>query len=191
MEGKTKLLGILAGLMGGRSAEEIVFGDITSGASADLKEATRLARLMVCSWGMSDALGPQTFGEHEELMFLGREISRSQDYSEETAQCIDREVNQMLRRSHDRALEILTSKRAWLDMIAALLLERETLDGRDVEEIVAHGRILSEAERDQADKARKEEESAAGRDEPAGRAAAQATDQNAAAGELSLSAEKP
>jgi cell division protease FtsH len=157
MESRTKLRGILVGLMGGRVAEEKVFGDITSGAASDLKEATRLARLMVCQWGMSESLGPQTYGEHQELLFLGREVQRTQDYSEETARRIDEEVNELLRNSRQRAGDILDTHREKLETIAGLLLEHETLDGRDVEEIVEHGRILSEEERDA-----QEEETAAG-----------------------------
>jgi cell division protease FtsH len=147
MEGKLKLKGILATMMGGRVAEELVFGDITSGARSDLKQATRLARLMVCDWGMSDNLGPQTFGNHEELMFLGREISRSQDYSEDTARKIDADISQLLRESHARAREILEKNRDKLELITKALLERETLDARDVEELMTQGRILAEGER--------------------------------------------
>jgi len=147
MEGKTKLLGMLTGLMGGRTAEAMIFGDITSGASADLREATRIARHMICDWGMSEDLGPQTFGENQELMFLGRDITRNQDYSEETARKIDSEVNAMLRQCYERAQGLLQDHRDKLEMIAELLLERETLDGRDVEEMVEHGRILSGEER--------------------------------------------
>ncbi len=147
MEGRKKLEGILATLMGGRVAEELVFGDITSGARSDLKQATRLARLMVCDWGMSEALGPQTFGSHEELLFLGREVSRSQDFSEDTARRIDAEVNRLLREAHASARSILEDGREKLDLVARTLLERETMDGRDVEEIVRHGRLLSPEER--------------------------------------------
>ncbi len=147
MEGKVKLLGILASLMGGRAAEETVFGDVTSGAASDLKEATRIARLMVCNWGMSETLGPQTFGENQELMFLGREVNRSQDYSEATAQQIDREIAQLLRQAHERALGLVHAKRDALDMLASELLSRETLDGEEVDEIIEHGHILSEQER--------------------------------------------
>jgi cell division protease FtsH len=147
MEDRTKLQGMLAVFMGGRVAEELVFGDITSGASSDLKHATRLARLMVCDWGMSGELGPQTYGNREELMFLGREITRSQDYSEDTARRIDAEVNRMLRASHALATDILTRNRDKLDLVARQLLEHETLDGRDVAELLKHGRILGEHER--------------------------------------------
>jgi len=147
MEGKRKLEGILATFMGGRVAEELVFGDITSGARSDLKQATRLARLMVCDWGMNQNLGPQTFGNHEELMFLGREISRSQDFSEDTARKIDAEVSQLLRNSYARAKEIIVNNRDKLELIAKALLERETLDAREVDELIKSGRILDESER--------------------------------------------
>lgn len=168
MEGKTKLLGMLTGFMGGRVAEEIIFGDITSGAASDLKEATRLARLMVCNWGMSENLGPQTFGEQQELLFLGREINKTQDYSDETALKIDAEVNAFLRSSYQRAKDILTKNMETLNLLAQLLIERETLDGRDVLEIIKHGRIFSEEEReaeDDAKKAEKAKDSAANTEE--------------------------
>ena len=147
MEGKRKLEGMLATFMGGRVAEELVFGDITSGARSDLKQATHLARLMVCDWGMNENLGPQTFGNHEELMFLGREISRSQDFSEDTARKIDAEVSQLLRNSHARAKEILVNNRDKLDLIAKSRLERDTLDAREVDEMIKFGKILAESER--------------------------------------------
>jgi cell division protease FtsH len=147
IEGKIKLKGILASCMGGRVAEEIVFGDISSGASSDLKEATRIARLMVCSWGMSETLGPQTFGQNDELMFLGREVTRKQDYSENTATRIDEEVSDLLKEAYQRAKDILTRKRETMELLAGFLIERETLDATDVAEITEFGRILSESER--------------------------------------------
>ena len=150
-EGLIKLKGMLAGWMAGRVAEELVLGDISTGAGNDLKQATRLARLMVCNWGMSAELGPQTFGAQEELLFLGREVARNQDFSEETARRIDQEVNKLLREAYARAKHILETHRAKLDLIANLLIERETLEGRDIEEIVKHGRLLSEEERAPAD----------------------------------------
>ena len=148
MQGRIELNSILAGLMGGRVAEELFFEDITSGASSDLREATRIARLMICSWGMSPTLGPQTFGEQQELMFLGREVQRTQNYSEDTAQRIDAEIHKLLEGAYNRAREIILSHREALITIATQLLERETLDGCDVEEIVKHGRILSREERE-------------------------------------------
>ncbi len=147
MEGRSKLLGMLTTLMGGRVAEELVFTDVTSGASSDLKQATRLARLMVCDWGMSPELGPQTFGNREEMMFMGRDISKSQDFSDDTARRIDAEVSRLLRESHQQAKDILLKHRDSLDLVAKTLIERETLDGRDVDELVKQGRLLSEAER--------------------------------------------
>ncbi len=158
MEGKIKLTSILTSYMGGRVAEELVFDDITSGARSDLKEATRIARLMICDWGMSNDLGPQTFGDHEELMFLGRQVNRHQDYSEDTAQKIDAEINGLLRRCRDEATRLLTENRDKLDQIAELLLERETIDGIDVDEIVEHGRLLSAEERKKAEAEREAKE---------------------------------
>ena len=153
-QSKKRLRAMLVGLMGGRAAEEVVYDEITTGAQSDLKEATRLARMMVCDWGMSDTLGPQTFGSREELVFLGRDISKSQDFSEETARKIDEEVSRIVREAHESAVNLLRTHREKLDMVANLLLERETLDGRDVEEIVKHGRILTEAERAEEDEAK-------------------------------------
>ena len=158
MESKTKLLGMLTGLMGGRVAEQIVFNEITSGASSDLSEASRIARLMVCNWGMSDEIGPQSFGKNQELMFLGREINKTQSYSEKTAQKIDEEVSLLLRNSYQHATDIINENRDKLDMIAEHLLIEETIDGRDVEEIVEHGRVFTEAEREAAEAEKKKEE---------------------------------
>ena len=147
MEGKKDLLGMLAALMGGRVAEELFFDDVTSGASSDLKESTRIARAMVCNFGMSETLGFQTFGQNEELMFLGRDVQRTQDYSEETARRIDAEISRILDESYERAKTIISANRDKLEMIAEGLLERETLEGYEVEEIVKHNRVLSEDER--------------------------------------------
>ena len=152
-ENKRKLLSMLVNFMGGRAAEEVVFSDITTGAQNDLKQATQIARMMVCEWGMSPLLGPQAFGNREEHLFLGREISRNNEYSEETAQRIDSEVSRLLKDAHAEAKNLLETHRDRLDVIAELLLERETLDGLEVEEIVQHGRILSEVERSEAGEA--------------------------------------
>jgi len=149
---RTKLLGELCGAMGGRSAEEIVFDDITTGASQDLKVSTSIARMMVCNWGMSEELGPQRFGQNQEVMFLGREVSRQQDYSEETARRIDGEVARLLREAHERARRILEENREKLEMVAQRLLELETIDGRDVKDIVEIGRVRTSEERDVIDK---------------------------------------
>jgi cell division protease FtsH len=126
----------IAFLMGGRVAEEIVLKQKTTGAGNDIERATELARRMVCEWGMSDVLGPITFGKKEEAIFLGREIAQHRDYSEQTAQTIDREVRDIVEKNYRRARDILTSKVQVLHDLAAALLEYETLDGVEVERIV-------------------------------------------------------
>ncbi len=165
MEGRRKLKGLLATLMGGRATEALIFGDITSGASSDLKEATRLARLMVCNWGMSSEMGPRTFGDNQEIMFLGREVSRNQDYSDETARRIDAEVDALLHEAYQRAETLLKNNRKLLDEIAEKLLEEETLDGRDVEDLVKYGRIRSEEEREVEEAAKRAADTPRGKPE--------------------------
>jgi cell division protease FtsH len=145
---RTKLLSNLAISMGGRAAEEVFLNDICTGARQDISQATALARAMVCDWGMSKSLGPRTFGRHEELMFLGREVSRSQDYSDQTAQLIDAEVNRLLHEAHQTAKSLLESHREQTEMLVELLLDRETVDGSDAEDIIRHGRIRTPEERD-------------------------------------------
>jgi cell division protease FtsH len=127
----------IAFLMGGRVAEEIVLKQKTTGAGNDIERATELARRMVCEWGMSDVLGPLTFGKKEEAIFLGREIAQHRDYSEQTAQTIDREVRDIVERNYRRAREILTAQVSILHDLAQALLEYETLDGAEVERIVS------------------------------------------------------
>jgi cell division protease FtsH len=133
----------IAILLGGRIAEEITIGSITTGAGNDLERATDLARRMVCEWGMSDALGPLTFGKKEEQIFLGREISQHQDYSEDTALRIDQEVKKFINDNYTRAQNVLlTQKQALIDLAEALLV-RETLDADQVRRIAA-GQSLGE-----------------------------------------------
>ncbi len=118
----------LAVSLGGRVAEEISFGEITTGAQNDLAEATKLARRMVTEYGMSDKLGPRTFGQRQELVFLGREISEQRDYSDKTAQKIDEEVHDIIQRAYDTAKKILTKNKAKLKQIAEELIAHETLE---------------------------------------------------------------
>jgi cell division protease FtsH len=133
----------IAILLGGRIAEEITIGSITTGAGNDLERATDLARRMVCEWGMSDAIGPLTFGKKEEQIFLGREISQHQDYSEDTALRIDQEVKKFINDNYVRAQNVLLNQnQALLDMAEALLI-RETLDADQVRRIAA-GQPLGE-----------------------------------------------
>jgi cell division protease FtsH len=131
----------IAFLMGGRIAEELVFQQKTTGAGNDIERATDLARRMVCEWGMSDVLGPVTFGKKEQEIFLGREISQHRDFSEQTAQIIDREVRDIVERNYRRAREILSTKLNILHDLAKALLEYETLDGVEVERIVQGQKI--------------------------------------------------
>ncbi len=133
--GRKKLLGDMVGLLGGRAAEEIVFNDITSGASNDLERVTKMARTMVTRLGMSETLGPMIYGQKEELIFLGREISEQRDYSEAVAEKIDQEVRSMVNTAYERAREILTTYREKLDTIAIRLLEVETLSREEFEAI--------------------------------------------------------
>jgi len=121
----------LAGMLGGRVAEEIMFEDVTTGASNDLERATELARKMVTRYGMSDALGPMTFGQKEELVFLGREISEQRDYSDAVAQQIDQEVRAFVDEAHDRAKKALEDHRDNLVAVATRLIEIETLDSAE------------------------------------------------------------
>jgi cell division protease FtsH len=128
----------IAILLGGRIAEEITMsGAMTTGAGNDLERATELARRMVCEWGMSEAMGPLTFGKKEEQIFLGREIAQHQDYSEDTALKIDQEVKRFVTDQYERARQILSAQQASLEQIAAQLLIREVLDGEQVRRIVA------------------------------------------------------
>ncbi len=126
---KNELLAGLAVSMGGRVAEEIVFGDITNGARGDIKMATAIARRMVCEWGMSEKMGMVEYGDHEDYVFLGRDISRARDYSEATAEQIDQEVKKLLDEAYQLAKKTLTANRDKLEVIAKALLEFETLDG--------------------------------------------------------------
>jgi cell division protease FtsH len=133
---KQYCLNVLTQLMGGRAADELVLGEMTTGAGDDIERATELARKMVCEWGMSDELGPLTFGQKEEQIFLGREIAQRRDYSEQTAQLIDREVRRLVEESYQRARTLLEDNSSTLRSLAQALLEREILDGSDIDKIV-------------------------------------------------------
>jgi cell division protease FtsH len=128
----------IAILYGGRIAEEIVFGEseVTTGAMNDIERATELARKMVCEWGMSETMGPLQFGKREEMVFLGREIAQHQDYSEHTAMEIDREVRRIVMGNYERAKELVQRRLDTLRHVAEALLEREVLDGADIDAIV-------------------------------------------------------
>jgi cell division protease FtsH len=142
LSSKTELLNNITSLLGGRSAEELVFGDVTTGAGNDLERATGLARAMVCEYGMSEKIGSISFDQKDGLVFVGRDWMKEKNYSEETARSIDAEVKQIVENCHKKALSILKKHRKQLNVMAEALLERETLDGADVDDVLA-GRKLS------------------------------------------------
>ncbi|MCX7877816.1 MAG: ATP-dependent zinc metalloprotease FtsH [Ignavibacteria bacterium] len=133
---KEYLEAMIAYAMGGRAAEKIVFGQLTTGAGNDIERATALARKMVCEWGMSEKLGPLTFGKKEEEIFLGREIAQHRDYSEKTAMLIDEEVKKIVDRAMERAEKILRENLDTLHRLSAALLEREILDSEEIDKVM-------------------------------------------------------
>jgi cell division protease FtsH len=148
---RKEMLDMLAVMMAGRIAEEIVSGDISTGAAGDIQQATNMARSMVTQWGMSDKLGMVQYGDDDEYIFLGREMGRGKIYSEFTAQEIDSEVKRIIDEQFKIAKDIITSKLDKLELIAKSLLEYETLDGQQVEEIVRTGRFTPPAPTPQVD----------------------------------------
>ncbi len=134
-------------LMGGRAAEELVFGRRTNGAGNDIEKGTDLARKMVCEWGMSDRLGPLSFKLHEDEIFLAREMSKQPNFSEKTSQIIDEEIRVIVMRNFERAKKILSEHRAKLDGLATALLEHEVLEADDVEAVML-GRALNKKKPD-------------------------------------------
>ena len=139
---KVKAENMIAFLMGGRVAEEVIFNQKTTGAGNDIERATDIARKMVCEWGMSDELGPLSFGRKEEQIFLGREISQHRDYSEQTALTIDREIRNIVESNHLRAKKIVTDNIEALKRIAEALIEHETIDGVEVDQLIRGEKIV-------------------------------------------------
>jgi cell division protease FtsH len=137
----------LAIMMGGRVAEEMVFGKekVTSGAASDIEQATKLARLMVTRWGLSDKLGTVAYGENQDEVFLGYQVSRQQNISEATAQTIDAEVRTLVETGYAEATQVLTDKRADLETLARGLLEFETLTGDEIIDLLAGKRPVRES----------------------------------------------
>jgi cell division protease FtsH len=138
---KEQLQSRIAVCMGGRIAEDMVFGEISTGAQNDIEQATEMARKMVCEWGMSETLGPLTYGKKEEQIFLGKEFNRHQDYSEATALKIDAEIKRIVTEQYERAQRTLTDNRAILNRVAEALLEIEVLDAEQLKALV-EGRPL-------------------------------------------------
>ncbi|MDK2791300.1 MAG: cell division protease FtsH [Deferribacteres bacterium] len=133
---KEYLEGRLAVLMGGRAAEVLIFNRYTTGAGNDIERATDIARNMVCSWGMSEKLGPLAFGKKDEAIFLGKELSTHKNFSEKTAVMIDEEVKGIVTNSYRRALNILEEHTELLHAVSKLLLEKETIDGKEIDELI-------------------------------------------------------
>lgn len=132
------LYSTLAILLGGRVAEELVFKQVTTGAGNDLERATDLARKMVCEWGMSDKLGPLTFGQKEESMFLGRSFGGRRELSDTMALEIDLEIKRIVTENYERAKRLLTERMVSLTALAEALLEKETLDGLEIDQIISN-----------------------------------------------------
>ena len=136
---RDELMDQIAGIMGGRVAEEIVFKDITSGAENDIQRATQMARRMVTQWGMSDKLGTVAMGHREELVFLGRDLGEQRNYSEEVAAIIDEEIRSIVDHGYQTAKTILTAQRHQMDLVVEQLKVVETIDGKELDEILARG----------------------------------------------------
>ncbi|MBA3741134.1 MAG: cell division protein FtsH, partial [Chloroflexi bacterium] len=135
LHSKTEFEDKIAGMLGGNVSETLVFGDTTTGSSNDIEKATSLARAMVTQYGMSENLGPLAFGKKEEMVFLGREISEQRNYSDEVAAKIDAEVRAIIDNGFNRAKEALTTHREVLDRLAALLIEKETIESDEFESL--------------------------------------------------------
>ncbi|HEX9078244.1 MAG TPA: cell division protein FtsH, partial [Desulfuromonadaceae bacterium] len=131
------LLARIAVLMGGRAAEELIFNTFTTGAGNDIEQATEMARKMVCEWGMSDKMGPLSFGKKDEQIFLGREMATHKNYSEATAVEIDAEIRHIVDDSYRRALTLLRDNIQHLHNLSTCLMEKENLSGTEVDEILA------------------------------------------------------
>jgi cell division protease FtsH len=151
---KDQLESELSVAFGGRIAEELVFGRISTGAANDIKQATEIANKMIRNWGMSEVLGPLSYAQHEDQVFLGREISNPRDYSEDTARRIDEEVSNMIKRNYDRAKNVLQENMDILHKLAELLLEKETVMGDELDDLIAllrPGIVLPSARQDEED----------------------------------------
>ncbi|MFP4546510.1 MAG: ATP-dependent zinc metalloprotease FtsH [Fidelibacterota bacterium] len=143
---RSYIKGRLGILLGGRAAEQMVFNDLSTGAGNDIERATGMARKMVCEWGMSEKLGPLTFGKKQEEIFLGREISQHRDFSEETAKVIDQEVRKIVEEAQRQAVEILKERREELELLAQALLEHEILDADEIKKVVNGEKVAMKPE---------------------------------------------
>jgi cell division protease FtsH len=145
---KDQAEGMIAYAMGGRAAEELVFGHYTTGAGDDIKKATDIARKMVCNWGMSEKIGPLALGKQGDEVFLGREMTAARPYSEKMAEEIDQEVRRLINNGYERAIAILKENQKTLDAMSDALLIKESLDGKEIERIMAGEMIVTDADRE-------------------------------------------
>lgn len=143
---RSEMLDELKVILGGRVAEALVLKEISSGASNDLQRATSLARQMICEYGMSPELGPMTFGHRQDQVFLGRDIGRDKDYSEEVAAKIDKEIRKFIDEAYQKTESLLNENMDKLHLIADALIERETLEGEEIDQLMKYGKILSKEE---------------------------------------------
>lgn len=143
---RSEMLDELKVLLGGRVAEALVLKEISSGASNDLQRATSLARQMICEYGMSGELGPMTFGHRQDQVFLGRDIGRDKDYSEEVAAKIDKEIRKFIDEAYQKTESVLNENMDKLHLIANALIERETLEGEEINQLMKYGKILEKEE---------------------------------------------
>jgi cell division protease FtsH len=136
----------LAMALGGYAAEKIIFGEemVSTGPSSDLSNATKLARNMITQYGMNETLGPRTFGQHEEMIFLGREIHEERDYSDKTAEAIDDEVKKLLQEAEERARRVITKHRDRMEKLVAVLMEKETVEEVEIKEILGEDMLGKE-----------------------------------------------
>lgn len=157
---RSELLDQLKTFLGGRVAEELVLKEISTGAQNDLERATDLVRKMITQWGMSENLGPITFGRRQEQVFLGRDIAQDRNYSEEVAYAIDQEVRRLIEEAYAKTQEILRTNMAKLELMANALLERETLEAHELEELMKDGAISEKQAADDDDDAPETQDSA-------------------------------
>jgi cell division protease FtsH len=153
---RSELLDRVSVLLAGRVAEQVVFNEISTGAQNDLERATLIVRQMIMEYGMSDELGPITLGHKHDQIFLGRDLARERDYSEEIARAIDKEIRRTIDRCYHKGEEILVQQREKLDELAAVLLEKETLDATEIEALI-EGKDLAALERQKEQQAGTEE----------------------------------
>ena len=147
---KAQFKDMLSTALGGRVAEELIFDEVTTGASNDLEHATQLARSMVTRYGMSEKLGPRTFGKSEQMVFLGREITEQRDYSDRVAQDIDDEVHAIIQQAYNVAKEVLADNKTKLVQLARHLIKHETIEGEELQKLLESEAPPIESEVEQA-----------------------------------------